>query len=106
VNNPSHVNFLAGRFVAYVGYGNAAGFLFENGITANPADIPKSSTPKIQELHEERLNLITGQVDSKIDQAEEPELEMTDEEKEAEGERLYHLIEKLNNTGVIKTVFQ
>lgn len=32
--------------------------------------------------------------------------EMTEEEKEIEAERLYHLIERLSATGIIKPVFQ
>jgi hypothetical protein len=40
------------------------------------------------------------------DTSTEDQDEMTEEEKEIEAERLYHLIERLSATGIITHVFQ
>ncbi|KAJ3321459.1 hypothetical protein HDV06_004128 [Boothiomyces sp. JEL0866] len=82
------------QFVAYVGYGNAAGFLYNKGI---PSKFSKSNLS--EEEHDSNIDPITGTI--KQDKPS-PWEGMTDEEKERESERLFVLFDRLNKTGVIK----
>lgn len=76
-----------------LGYGNVAGFLFSKNImTAPPA--PSSSEPSSSIAGD--INPITG---TKA-QPREP-LDMTDEEKEREAEKLFVLFDRLERTGAI-----
>ncbi|KAL7751309.1 hypothetical protein RI367_003169 [Sorochytrium milnesiophthora] len=83
----------ASKLVAYLGFGNAAGFLVNRGML-NASSL---SRPPVNP----NINPITGQL-------ERPELDelmqMTDEEKEAEAERLFVLFDKLNQNGIIKAI--
>lgn len=75
-----------------IGYGNAAGFLFNRGILSAP---PASSTSGIEEIPDGPINPITGMV-----QREQPSgPEMTEEEKEREAEKLFVLFERLEKAG-------
>jgi len=82
----------AATLVAYIGYGHAAGFLFERGI--NPADVASSSIS---------LNLDPISASKQIESTVE---EMTQEEKEVEAEKLYCLMDRLSKQGIIKPVFK
>ncbi|KAJ3274996.1 hypothetical protein HDV01_001502 [Terramyces sp. JEL0728] len=82
------------QFVGYVGYGNAAGFLYNKGI---PSKYSKSNLS--EEEHDSNIDPITGTI--KQDKPD-PWDGMTDEEKERESERLFVLFDRLNKTGVIK----
>jgi hypothetical protein len=93
-------------FVAYIGYfnlrltfryGHAAGFLFERGIA-----IPGQENAHNGGMQSE-LDPISGRAGELLGEYQD---EMTEEEKEVEAERLYHLIERLSATGIIKPVFQ
>lgn len=77
-------------FVRHVGYGLAAGFLRANGMQTG-----LSAQTRVTDPHESlnRTNPITGQ---RLDnETQVSSLEMTDEEKEREAERLFVLFERL-----------
>ncbi|KAI0052651.1 hypothetical protein FA95DRAFT_1601694 [Auriscalpium vulgare] len=83
----------ATTLMAQVGYGNVAGYLFNKGIvTAPPGDAggaPISADGA-------QINPITGAV-----QEPREEVEMTEEEREAEAERLFVLFDRLERSGAI-----
>ena len=86
----------AGNFVQNIGYGNAAGYLTSHNISA-PASV--NGIEASDSIGSVFVNPITGQ---RLDK-ELPDtgLEMTDEEKEWEAERLFVLFERLRATGVV-----
>lgn len=103
------------RMVFHVGYGNAAGFLFNFGLLGQyqssqaeffqnqhlPEDASSDEELMFND-HLEGINPITGQV-----QGEAADMfgdDMTEEEKEAERERLADLFDKLEKTGVMKVI--
>ncbi|KAL5508603.1 hypothetical protein ACEPAH_6222 [Sanghuangporus vaninii] len=77
-----------------IGYGNAAGYLFNRGILSAP---PPALTTKsgAAEVVDPSINPITGMVQ----QEAPPGPEMTEEEKEREAERLFVLFERLEKAG-------
>jgi Guanine nucleotide exchange factor synembryn len=86
----------ARRFVQNVGYGFASGFLFQHGIPipenaldawSNGTETASSDNQKI----ERDINPVTGQF---MDREEKVEINMTQEEKEREAERLFVLFER------------
>ncbi|KAF8590259.1 hypothetical protein K439DRAFT_1627947 [Ramaria rubella] len=81
----SDASTLAGQ----IGYGNCAGFLFDKGIMAPPAGVTDASGATI--------NPITG---IRANDRPRPEDEMTEEEKEAEAERLFVLFDRLERSGM------
>jgi len=101
----------------HVGYGNAAGFLFNTGrladFHADAASLQDSTNSAAdssdeEEVHANRLagfDPITGQ--AKTDAEGIPAgNDMTEEEKEAEKERLIRLFERLERTGVMTVMPQ
>lgn len=92
-----------------IGYGNAAGYLFNRGILSAPP--PRQSTSHqpflsfnpsspgsgsgITEITDPNINPITGILQTEAP----PEPEMTDEEKEREAEKLFVLFERLEKAG-------
>ncbi|KAI8806291.1 guanine nucleotide exchange factor [Cladochytrium replicatum] len=97
----------------YVGYGNAAGFLFHKGLLpnrpsgasgSNGDDASSTISGAILLGRGQDVNPITGETgEAERQKAAQAEWEaMTDEEKEREGERLLVLFERLNRTGIIK----
>ena len=85
----------ATQLIAQVGYGNVAGFLFNKGImTAPPAGSSSAAAPSGP--GGEEINPITGAVQ----RPPEP-LDMTEEEREAEAERLFVLFDRLERTGAL-----
>ena len=77
-----------------VGYGNVAGFLFNKGIAAPPPKPEEGDKPQIDlefGQHAGDVNPITGMINSE----EKPVVEMTDEEKEREAEKLFVLFERM-----------
>ncbi|EIW82043.1 hypothetical protein CONPUDRAFT_136611 [Coniophora puteana RWD-64-598 SS2] len=84
----------AATLSAYFGYGNVAGFLFKKNIVAPP---PQSSLTVTGPDAGRAINPITGTY-----QEEQPELDMTEEEKEQEAEKLFSLFERLERTGAIQ----
>lgn len=83
-------SFTASTLASYVGYGNVAGFLFNKGIMSappRPAGGPNVSA---------QIDPITGVV-----REEKPSIEMTDEEKEREAEKLFVLFDRLERSGAL-----
>ena len=82
-----------------MGYGNAAGYLFSRGIMEEHA---QSNT------QQEELDNVSPNVDpisgAFPKETSDPFAGMTDEEKERESERLFVLFDRLNKTGIIKTI--
>ncbi|PBP21176.1 guanine nucleotide exchange factor synembryn [Diplocarpon rosae] len=98
----------AQKFVQNVGYGFASGFLFQHKVpvpenaleawsTGDESSNPKTSAS--QDSLTGRVNPITGQMLEMEEEVEE--VQMTDEEKEREAEKLFVLFERLKKTGVI-----
>ncbi|KAJ3278543.1 hypothetical protein HK104_002245 [Borealophlyctis nickersoniae] len=81
----------------YVGYGNAAGFLMHRGLL--PAG-PAAPTTAGSSSTNANINPITGEYTR--DDINEEWQKMTDEEKEAEAEKLFVLFDRLNRTGIVK----
>lgn len=87
-------NHDATMLISQVGYGNVAGFLFNKGIVTGPpssgeaAGTAGPSGPQI--------NPITGAV-----QEERPDIEMTEEEREREAEKLFVLFDRLERSGAV-----
>ncbi|TFK56280.1 hypothetical protein OE88DRAFT_728045 [Heliocybe sulcata] len=86
----------AGVLSSQVGYGNVAGFLYNKGIMSAPPR-PASSTAPTTASSGDPINPITGTVHQ-----EQPEPEMTEEEKQQEMEKLMVLFERLEKTGTVK----
>ncbi|KAI5211990.1 hypothetical protein E4T42_03531 [Aureobasidium subglaciale] len=79
-------------FIHNIGYGYAAGFLSTHQI-----EVPE--TMMRTDAQGAAVNPVTGQ--RLAAESENPEPEMTDEEKECEAERLFVLFERLKATGVV-----
>lgn len=88
---------LATTLAGYFGYGNVAGFLFHKGVVnAPPAGAaPGAPTTTASGLP---LNPITGTVEPSTNHLQ---VEMTDEEKEVEAEKLFVLFDRLEKAGVL-----
>ncbi|KAI8847539.1 guanine nucleotide exchange factor [Chytridium lagenaria] len=86
----------APALVNYVGYGNAAGFLFQKGLLAGsvPTGIGAPDGPG------GNIDPITGEISQQTRNEEWDKL--TDEEKEIETTKLIEMFEKLEKTGIIK----
>jgi Guanine nucleotide exchange factor synembryn len=81
--------------ISQVGYGNVAGFLFNKGIVTGPPSSGEASSSAAGPSGAQ-INPITGTV-----QEERPEIEMTEEEREREAERLFVLFDRLERTGAV-----
>jgi hypothetical protein len=79
--------------ISQVGYGNVAGFLFNKGIVTGP---PSGEGQGTADPSGPEINPITGAV-----QEERPEIEMTEEEREREAEKLFVLFDRLERTGAV-----
>src|ERR1700731_3174334 len=91
---------LALSLSSHFGYGNVAGFLFQRGLLTAPP--PAASTQLFTTGSGERINPITGTVEGP-----KPSLEMTDEEKEREAEKLFVLLNRLEKaTGFKNTILR
>jgi hypothetical protein len=77
----------------HVGYGNVAGFLFRRGMLNA---LPSSSMAPLVTPSGDVINPITGVV-----QDAHADVEMTEEEKEKEAEKLFTLFETLEKKGII-----
>ena len=98
----------AGRLVKHTGYGNAAGLLLQRGLLSGGSATPsgdyssESSDSDTEEYRESSVNVMTGGPEAR-DQAD-PFAGMTEEQKEAEAEKLGELFQKLEDTGVMKVM--
>ena len=82
---------------AQIGYGNAAGYLFNRGILSAPP--PKTGDASgADSAFGAGINPITGSKEREVD----PGPEMTDEEKEREAEKLFVLFDRLEKTGMVQ----
>ncbi|KAG9317035.1 guanine nucleotide exchange factor [Chiua virens] len=86
---------LATTLSGYLGYGNVAGFLFQKGVVSAPPRSNTSGAPTTT-ASGSPINPITGT----IEREHEP-INMTDEEKEQEAEKLFILFERLEKTGAL-----
>jgi hypothetical protein len=83
-----------------IGYGNAAGFLFNKGIlSVPPPPTPSSSAANGSIPIPENVNPITGRF-NRDDEDDGPE--MTEEEKEREAERLFVMFDRLEKAGMVQ----
>ena len=80
-----------------IGYGNAAGYLFNRGILSAPPPSLTSGSGAADEVGDPSINPITGMIQREVPQGPE----MTDEEKEREAEKLFVLFDRLEKTGAI-----
>ena len=78
----------ASKLTAQIGYGNAAGFLFNKGVMAPPGEMYDAKGVL--------LNPITG-TNVPLRPAD---MDMTQEEKEREAERLFVLFDRLERSGM------
>lgn len=82
---------------AQIGYGNAAGYLFNRGILSAPP--PKTGdASSTDSAFGASINPITGSKEREVD----PGPEMTEEEKEREAEKLFVLFDRLEKTGMVQ----
>lgn len=88
-----------------IGYGNAAGYLFNKGILSAPPPPPSSSTASTSasgastSVDGRDINPITGVINRDV---EDDGPEMTEEEKEREAERLFVLFDRLEKSGMVQ----
>lgn len=83
-----------------MGYGNAAGYLYGRGVIQPP---PNQNDLPIDELFNigEDIDFVTGCFkQKKVD----PKEGMTEEEIDRETEKLFHLFDRLNKNGMVKTI--
>ncbi|KAI0301951.1 guanine nucleotide exchange factor [Multifurca ochricompacta] len=80
--------------ISQMGYGNVAGFLFNKGIVTGPPSSGATSGPI--DTSGAQINPITGAI-----QEERAEIEMTEEERESEAEKLFVLFDRLERTGAV-----
>ncbi|KIY52575.1 hypothetical protein FISHEDRAFT_34994 [Fistulina hepatica ATCC 64428] len=89
----------ATRMSALLGYGNIAGYLFNRGVMSAPG-VDETSGGYIEDKTPARaINPITGTYETPRNKSDLPE--MTEEEKEAEMEKLFVLFDRLERTGAI-----
>lgn len=111
----SPCDLLVYRLVCHIGYGNAAGFMFNSGAMGQYQDdsakfhaqtkLPDDASSDEEEIfskQEAGFNPITGIAEEGIPAG----ADMTEEEKEQEKKRLLELFEKLEKTGVMKVLPQ
>lgn len=91
----AHYIFIATILSGQIGYGNAAGFLFNRGILSAPSAAENSGAS-------DSVNLAVNPITGTIQQQRDPGPEMTDEEKESEAEKLFVLFERLEKTGAME----
>lgn len=87
-------NHDAMQLISQVGYGNVAGFLFNKGIVTGPPTSGGSSGPA--DASGAQINPITGAIEE-----ERPDIDMTEEEREREAERLFVLFDRLERSGAV-----
>ena len=86
-------------FVRNVGYGYAAGYLMTHRISVPEASLRQDLGARVTSVDGQEINPVTGQ--RRDMEPPDPSLDMTDEEKEREAERLFVLFERLKATGVM-----
>ncbi|KAJ3249095.1 hypothetical protein HDU78_007057 [Chytriomyces hyalinus] len=118
----------ASKLTSYIGYGNAAGFLFHRGIMADPNAAPgakestsdedgasyeiydgpkesaSASAAKGKGKAKAPINPITGEIMSDEQKTNEEWDRLSEAEKEYETHKLMEMLDKLNKSGFIKAV--
>lgn len=93
------------RLVYHFGYGRIAGYLYMSGINLQKDRLEvtadSSDEEDLRSLKGSELDLISGDFKDSNDSRL---LDMTEEEKEAEAEKLMGLLKKLEATGVVKVI--
>ena len=86
---------------ALIGYGNAAGYLFNKGILSAPPPPPSTASTSggASISVPENVNPITGTLNREV---EDDGPEMTEEEKEREAEKLFVLFDRLEKSGMVQ----
>lgn len=93
----------ARKFVNNIGYGFASGFLMSQNIQIPATAMEAGSNGSGNDTEAGTdVNPITGQRRSAEERDAPKHIEMTDEEKEREAEKMFVLFERLNATGVVK----
>ncbi|KAL5040367.1 hypothetical protein BDV3_006531 [Batrachochytrium dendrobatidis] len=92
------------ELVAYVGYGNAAGFLMNKGLLGSTPSQSKPSQEESVADDQAKINPITGEYIKPEDEHNEALENMTEEERERETEKLMVLISRLEKNGAIQVV--
>ncbi|KAH9037625.1 guanine nucleotide exchange factor [Lactarius pseudohatsudake] len=87
-------NHDAMQLISQVGYGNVAGFLFNKGVVTGPPTSGGASGSA--DPSGAQINPITGAI-----QEERPDIEMTEEEREHEAEKLFVLFDRLERSGAV-----
>lgn len=105
LSSPPSLPLLVSRFVKYTGYGNAAGLLASRGLLGGqscraPTTDGQYSSDSDSDTEEyrqvkDRINLVTGRVET---EQPDPMEGMTEEEKEEEAKRLIMLFNKLSRS--------
>lgn len=90
----------ASKFVKNIGYGFASGFLMSHNIEIPSNAMEASSISSDDAEPGADVNPVTGQR-YEAEGRDAPQVEMTEEEKEREAERLFVLFERLKATGVV-----
>ena len=94
------------RFTKHTGYGNAAGLLLQRGLLGAAAsnrsggDYSTDEGSDTEDYLESSVDPVTGGPVKHV--GPNPLDSMTEEEKEAEAEKLVNLFDQLNKTGVIQ----
>ncbi|KAJ3241684.1 hypothetical protein HDU81_011008 [Chytriomyces hyalinus] len=117
----------ASKLTSYIGYGNAAGFLFHRGIMVDPNASPGSQASTSEEdassyeIYDgpkesasastakgkgktKAINPITGEITSEEQKTNDEWDRLSDAEKEYETHKLMEMLDKLNKSGFIKAV--
>ncbi|EPQ25675.1 uncharacterized protein PFL1_06747 [Pseudozyma flocculosa PF-1] len=85
-----------------IGYGPCAGFLMNSGLASALPPSYTNGNGSSPDGSGRTVNPITGQFDPTAEELAADMDSMTEEEKEAEAEKLFCLFDRLNRTGVVK----
>lgn len=99
-----HTNTTA-EFVELVGYTLAYTFLQANNIAVPPIELTKHLKPNLNYLSEENIKAFSQTsdvLDSFVSENQQPTNEMTQEEKEAEAEKLFVIFDRMEKLGTFQ----
>ena len=96
ISRPQRLYPTAQELTTQIGYGNAAGYLYNHHMLAAPPTTSSSSSSSSAAGAGPAINPITGTIQR---EREDPTADMTQEEKEREAEKLFVLFERLEKAG-------